>query len=266
MRRSGLFLAGAMAVAVAFTLNAQQMAPKIVVQNAEEPMQTREMGISARIRGLHAEVETTLTFYNPNGRQLEGELEFPLPDGAAVSGYALDVNGVLVDGVIVKKEKARVAFETETRTRVDPGIVEHVRGNVYRTRVYPLPPGGQRTVRLRYVAELASDALGDVALALALPREPIGVLGIKVQVDNPDLPEPEIGGFGNLRFARLDHTWLAETTLRDATPGADLFIALPKLPALLSAVENQERGKKEGGKCEAGDTCREHGIAAHGIG
>ena len=111
--------------------------PRISVQTAdgESPMQTREMTVHARIRGLHAEVETTLVFHNPNPRQLEGELLFPLPDGAAVSGYALDVNGLLVDGVIVKKEKARVAFETETRTRVDPGIVEHVKGNVYRTRI-----------------------------------------------------------------------------------------------------------------------------------
>ncbi|MCL1856333.1 MAG: DUF2135 domain-containing protein [Kiritimatiellaeota bacterium] len=257
-------------VALACSATAQQ----IVVQKAddESPMQTRQMAVNARIRGLHAEVETTLVFYNPNGRILEGELVFPLPDGAVVSGYALDVGGTLVDGVVVKKEKARVAFETETRARVDPGIVEHVKGNVYRTRIYPLPSRGERTVRLRYITELASDATGDVALSLALPRETIGTLSIKVQVDSPvsspvggvyaDSAIPEIGGFGNLRFAKSGTAWLAETTLENTTPGADIFVALPKLPRLVSAVERDAdgdvfftlsdlpSGEVEGGKVE----------------
>ena len=86
-------------------------------------MQVREMSVAVFVRGLHATVDTTLVFHNPNPRLLEGDLVFPLPDGAAVRGYALDLNGVLVDGVVVKKEKARVAFEAETRQRVDPGIV-----------------------------------------------------------------------------------------------------------------------------------------------
>jgi Ca-activated chloride channel family protein len=107
------------------------------------PMQTREMSVIARVDGLHAVVETTLVFHNPNSRDLEDELIFPLPDGAAVCGYAPDLGGVLVDGVIVTKGRARVAFETETRRNVDPGLVEHVQGNLYRTRIYPLPANGE---------------------------------------------------------------------------------------------------------------------------
>lgn len=210
--------------------------PPPVQQQAGEPMQVREMTVSARIQGLFAEVETTLSFYNPNPRQLEGELVFPLPDGAAVSGYALDVGGQLVDGVVVKKEKARVAFETETRRRVDPGLVEHVKGNVYRTRIYPLPPRAARTVRLRYVTELASDAKGDAALHLPLPRETVGTLNVRIEVVRGTVT-PEIGGFGNLRFERMRDAWLAETTLRDTKPGEDIWVALPRLPATLAAVE-----------------------------
>lgn len=212
--------------------------PPPVQQQAGEPMQVREMSVKARIQGLFAEVETTLSFYNPNGRQLEGELVFPLPDGAAVSGYALDVGGQLVDGVVVKKEKARVAFETETRRRVDPGLVEFVKGNVYRTRIYPLPPRAARTVRLRYVTELATDAKGDAALHLPLPRETVGSLNLRVEVVRGTV-RPEIGGFGNLRFEQMQDTWVAETSLRDTKPGADLWVSLPKLPATLAAVERE---------------------------
>jgi hypothetical protein len=135
------------------------------------PMQTREMSVVAKVDGLHAVVETTLVFHNPNARMLEGELVFPLPDGAAVCGYALDINGALVEGVVVTKERARVAFETETRRNVDPGLVEHVQGNLYRTRIYPLPAKGERRIRLTYTTPLATAPNGDAALLLPMPRE-----------------------------------------------------------------------------------------------
>lgn len=84
--------------------------------------------------------KVNLTFTNPNARVMSGELEFPIPDGAFVCGYALEINGDMIPGVICEKEKARVAFENETRKRVDPGIVEHVKGNIWRTRIFPLNP------------------------------------------------------------------------------------------------------------------------------
>jgi hypothetical protein len=34
-------------------------------------------------------------------------------------GYAVDIHGMLVDGVVVEKEKARVTFEAESRKVVE---------------------------------------------------------------------------------------------------------------------------------------------------
>lgn len=206
-------------------------------------MQLREMDVRARIVGLHAEVITELTFYNPNRRLLEGELQFPLPDGAVVTGYALDVNGQMVDGVVVKKEKARVAFETEVRAGVDPGLVEHVAGNVYRTRIYPLPAQGSRRIRLKYVAEVPTDAHGDAACFLPMPiGETVSRLSIRVEVAQ-GVVKPEIGGFGNLRFRSFHNVWIAETELRDAKPGEDIWVALPNLPPQIAAVERTPDGE-----------------------
>ena len=81
-------------------------------------------------------VKVNLTFTNPNSRIMSGELEFPLPEGAFVCGYALEINGDMIPGVICGKEKARVAFENEMRKGVDPGIVENVKGNIWRTRIF----------------------------------------------------------------------------------------------------------------------------------
>lgn len=108
--------------------------------------------------GLYRRVHTTFTFTNPNARQMSADLEFPLPEGATVCGYALEVNGVLVPGVVVEKEKARVAFETEKARRVDPGLVEHVAGNVWRTRIFPLDPRTPRRATVDSIVPVADGA------------------------------------------------------------------------------------------------------------
>lgn len=214
--------------------------PRIVIRESDVgPMQTREMAVVARVDGLHAVVETTLVFHNPNARDLEGHLVFPLPDGAAVCGYALDINGTLVDGVIVTKERARVAFETETRRNVDPGLVEHVQGNLYRTRIYPLPAKGERRIRLTYTTPLATATNGDAALSLPMPREAIAKLNVKIEVAALDGTAPEIGGLGDARFEKADQIWRVESSAENTTPGADVLVALPKLPKSFHRIERE---------------------------
>lgn len=45
------------------------------------------MEVSVEVTGLDTETSTLITFANPSGRVLEGELEFPLPDDATVTGW-----------------------------------------------------------------------------------------------------------------------------------------------------------------------------------
>ena len=117
----------------------------------EKPVVVETTAKIAADNGLFRRVETTIVFTNPNSRVFEGELEFPVPDGATVCGYELEVNGSMVPGVVVPKEEARVAFENEKRKGVDPGIVEHVKGNVWKTRIYPLNPNTPRKAMVAYI-------------------------------------------------------------------------------------------------------------------
>ncbi len=204
----------------------------------EKPTAVGEWNVDARVNGAFATVTTEFTIGNPNGRPLEGSLEFPLPDGASVCGYALDVNGVMTDGVVVPKEKARVAFEAEVKKGVDPGLVEHLKGNAYRTRIYPIPANGARRVRLSYVTPLAYAPNGDAALVLTMPRTKL--LSRKVSIAVPvgnGLPKPVLGGLGDNRFAQAEAVWRSETSETDVTPEMDVTVALPALPERVVAVE-----------------------------
>ena len=101
--------------------------------------------------GLYRRVRTLFVFTNPNSRQMSADLEFPVPDGATVCAYALEINGTMIPGVVTEKEKARVAFESEKAKRIDPGIVEHVKGNIWKTRIFPLLPNTPRRASVDYI-------------------------------------------------------------------------------------------------------------------
>jgi hypothetical protein len=136
--------------------------PRMVVGGVSAtsyPLVLSHVAVDVSVAGYLAQTTLTLTYRNDNDRPLEGELTFPLPEGVTISGYALDVDGRMVEGVPVEKTEARIAFDNEERWRVDPGLVEQAAdaGNNYRTRIFPLPAHGQRSIRLRYAAPLDTD-------------------------------------------------------------------------------------------------------------
>ena len=90
---------------------AQNLPPALMVEENErsKPLKISKVDVDVRIHGFVAETRMTLVFHNPQNRPLAGDLYFPLPVGSTVSGYALDVNGVMVDGVVVDKDKGRQA-------------------------------------------------------------------------------------------------------------------------------------------------------------
>lgn len=134
---------------------AQVLSPRIRVVNRgiPEDLKVETASVSVRIVSFLAEVTRTMTFRNPHPDALVGEFKFQLPVGAAITGYALDIQGKMVDGVIVEQQRARDVFQQEVSKRIDPGYVEMQEGNTFSTRVFPIPPYGVRTISLKYVME-----------------------------------------------------------------------------------------------------------------
>lgn len=126
--------------------------PRIWIPPAADLEPVRLQSVSIRIdsQGPLARTRIELSFHNPNARVLEGEFVFPLGAGQTVSGYALEVEGVMREGVVVPKQTARVAFEEISRQQIDPGLAELTQGNVFRTRLYPIPARGNKRVALSF--------------------------------------------------------------------------------------------------------------------
>jgi hypothetical protein len=144
---------------------------------SEKSLAIASLMIRVDIVGGLAETTLTARFTNPNDAILEGDFSLSLPREAYVTGFALDVNGVLVDGVLQPKAKAAEAYEENLRRGVDPGLGEINDANQFRTRIFPINARSGRTVRIKYVSTL--DASGAYVLPLTTAG-PVGQVEIKI--------------------------------------------------------------------------------------
>jgi hypothetical protein len=242
VRDAGLFLLLAACTALPADGEKRPGSPQLSADGEALPL-TR-VSVDVTIVGRLAQTTTTMTFRNDHDRDLETELVFPLPEGASVAGYALDIAGEMVDAVAVEQRAARVAFEAETRRRVDPGLVEFVRGNSFRTRVWPVPAHGTRTVRVRYLEELTSGIAGDPWTArYALPlhyETPLDELAVRIEADGP---APEVRSFAlpGLRFSLASGRFVAEARRSGVTASEDMVLLLRERRQS-SAVETDAAG------------------------
>ncbi len=210
----------------------------------DKPCAIKRLELQARVTGLHAEVIQTLEISNPNRRPISVPVAIPMPDGAVVCGYALEVDGQMIDGVVVEQEKARVAFETEQRRGADPGLVEAVRGNLYRTRVYPVPARGSRSLRLRYVTPLSFEGTDAAYLDLPLPAEVPETCGVSIDVEQlaGETSRPIVSGIDGVSLSEQQGGWSLHHEATHVTAQGPLRVTLPVLPGRFVLTERDAKG------------------------
>ena len=116
------------------------------------PVRTRSArsAIDARVRDQVAEVQVSQTFHNPGSAVIEAEYLFPLPEEGAIQNFVLMVDGKELPGRLLPKDEARRIYEEIVRTKRDPALLEYMGRGLFRTSVFPIPPGADRKVTLRY--------------------------------------------------------------------------------------------------------------------
>ena len=217
--------------------------PSMHAPRGEAPIRLTSLDIKVTVSGLFAQTTQTMCFHNPNPRDLEGELTFPLPDNSVVCGYALDIDGRMLDGVIVAKKEARQILEAEIRKGIDPGLIEQSQGNVYRTRVYPIPARGTRTVSITYTSDLTLSC-NEAAYHLPLQHaQQLDAVSLRIEVRQTPVVPTISGGQGNMTLTHWQKMWVAEARLTCGVPTDDLLIRLPDLPDEFAMVETTGEGE-----------------------
>jgi Ca-activated chloride channel family protein len=221
--------------------------PTLDVENQKKhPVILQEAKIDTKILGNLATTTAIYTFYNPSNRILEGKLTIPLPEGVSISGYALDINGKLRDAVPVPKERAKEVFESLEKRNIDPGIIEKVDGNNFRTRIYPIPAKGSRTIKITYHQELKNFA-SEYQYLLTFANETVSIpkFNLKVLI-NESLTIPKIteNPDGNFAFQKQGNQWVAEISKENFTPNENLKISIPKVNQSSNVLLQKASGDK----------------------
>lgn len=243
----GFLIAGAaFALCLAFSATAparpaEAAVPQMETLKGEKPIELQSLRISARLRGGMAETTVRMTFFNPNARQLEGNLQFPLLDGQQVTGFALDFDGKLRAAVPVEKSRGRQVFEAVVRRNVDPALLEKTQGNNFRLRVYPIAARGVRIVEVRYAEALArQDGQRRYRLPLGYGES---LRDFSLEVDS-DAPSPPVanGVLGALVFERRGGLFQATVARPQFGATGELEVVLPTPAEPQASVEAREDG------------------------
>ncbi len=123
----------------------------------KEKLKISKLAVEVTVIGNVATTTFDIVFYNATARDLQGDFTMPLAEGQEVCRYALDINGKLREGVLIEKVKARQAFEAVVRQNIDPGIATKTKGNIFSTKIFPIPANGNKRVVLAITETLEGD-------------------------------------------------------------------------------------------------------------
>ena len=133
--------------------------PECLPAQAQVVRTRSNVTVELRDRVLRYEVEER--FVNRGGTIGEADYVFPLPKGAAFRDLKLSIDGELVAGETMNAVEARRIYEDIVRRQRDPALVEWMGHGLLRTRIFPIQPGEERRVVVRFeaVAEREGDAV-----------------------------------------------------------------------------------------------------------
>lgn len=127
------------------------------VPHAFAPLEVRRHQVTVTIDRQVATTEVDQTFFNPNDQRLEGSYLLPVPRGAKIDSFAMDIDGTLTEAELLDAAKARSIYEDIVRRMKDPALLEYAGQDLFKVRIFPLEPKKEKRVKLRYTQLLVAD-------------------------------------------------------------------------------------------------------------
>jgi Ca-activated chloride channel family protein len=114
--------------------------------------------IDAKIKDQVASVSIEQEFYNPSGQRLEGTFLFPIPKGAHLDQFKMEIGGRMMEPELIAADKARRIYEDIVRAARDPALLEFAGRDLLKVRIFPIEPNSRKKIALSYTQLLKQDA------------------------------------------------------------------------------------------------------------
>ncbi len=152
------------------------------------PLELREEKVTVKINERVANTTVEQEFFNPNSSVREGTFFFPVPKGAALQDFQMEIGGKMAKAELLKADKAREIYTSIVRKMQDPALLEFSEQDLFKVRIFPFEPHGKKRIKLSYNQVLRNDAgLVEYSFPLSPARysaTPIENLSIKVEIDS----------------------------------------------------------------------------------
>lgn len=122
------------------------------------PMALTRHDVRVEIQGQGATTTVEQVFGNNTQRRLEAQYVFPIPKGAVMSRFTMQVNGRDVEGEIVRQEEARKIYQSVVKRSGDAGLLEYLGADVFRANIFPVEPGERLRITVRFHQGLAAES------------------------------------------------------------------------------------------------------------
>ena len=142
------------------------------------PLEVSFVKVNTRIHDQVAVTSVDQEFYNPNSARLEGTFVFPVPKGAHINKFSMEIDGKQVEAELLSADKARRIYEDIVRKLKDPALLEYAGRDIFKVRIFPIEPNSKKRIKLSYTQLLKSDE-GLVSYVLPLNTEKFSAKPIK---------------------------------------------------------------------------------------
>lgn len=160
--------------------------------------------VKVAIEGQVATTTLELALTNPHGTPQEAEVMLPVPDGVSIRSLQFDGVGPEPTAKLLPRDEARRIYDSITRRRKDPALLEFAGYGMIRTSAFPIPANATLKVRITYEQLLSSD---NGRIEYFLPRsEALGVAAARE---------------GGLSFGSV--AWTFDCTINSERPIATIY-------------------------------------------
>ena len=155
--------------------------------NSYAPLEVVYHRVNVAITDQAAVTTVDQEFFNPTGMRLEGTYIFPLPPGAHIDKFAMDINGTMAEAELLPADKARGIYEDIVRRMKDPALLEYMGRDAFKVRIFPIEPNSRKKVTIKYTQLIKADA-GLLEYVYPLNTEkfsakPLGDVSVKVRIE-----------------------------------------------------------------------------------
>jgi Ca-activated chloride channel family protein len=149
------------------------------------PLEVNLVKINTTIDDQYATTSVEQEFYNPNPSRLEGTFILPIPKGAVINKFSMEIDGKKVEAELLDAKKARDIYQEIVRKLRDPALLEFAEEGLFKVRIFPIEPHSKKRIALSYSQLLKSDSgLINFVLPLRAGRYSAALIkNISVKID-----------------------------------------------------------------------------------